>query len=187
MAQTDSTKESLHVLSVLVENEFGVLARIAALFAARGFNIESLTVGPIHDTTMSRMTILVKGGQTVIDQVRNQLNKLVEVVAVQDLSENGGFISREMMLIKVQCTDQNRTEILNIGNLFSGKAIDYTTTSLTFELVGTPEKLDNFLLFLQPFGITELARSGVVAMNRGKGGLQADFQAEIRETQGAAR
>lgn len=187
MAQTDSTKESLHVLSVLVENEFGVLARIASLFAARGFNIESLTVGPILDQTMSRATIVVKGSQTVIEQVKNQLNKLVEVVAVQDLSDSGGFVSRELMLIKVGAKDQSRTEILNIGNLFTAKAIDYTPGSITFELVGVPEKLDNFILFLQPFGILELVRSGTVAINRGKGGLQTDFQSEMREAEVAKK
>lgn len=185
----DGTREELHVISALVENEFGVLARIAALFAARSFNIESLTVGPTHDETMSRMTILVKGSRTIIDQVKKQLLKLVEVVAVQNLSDNGPFIARELMLMKVHCTPANRVEILKIGELFRAHAIDYTPGSLTFEIVGGPEKLMNFLAFMDPYGVAEVTRSGVVAINRGTGGLQSDF----RETQasqaesGAAR
>lgn len=175
MSLADAKKEGLHVMSALVENEFGVLARIAGLFAARGFNIESLTVGPTHDETISRMTILVKGNATIIEQVKKQLNKLIEVVTVQDLSETGAHLTRELMLIKVHCTPKNRVEVMQIGELFKAKAIDYTPGSLTFEVVGGCEKLDNFIVFMQPFGIAELARSGVVGMNRGAGGLQSQF------------
>jgi acetolactate synthase-1/3 small subunit len=175
MSTTEGKKEGLHVMSALVENEFGVLARIAGLFAARGFNIESLTVGPTHDETISRMTILVKGSATVIEQVKKQLNKMIEVVTVQDLTETGAHLTRELMLIKVHCTAKNRLEIMQIGELFKAKAIDYTPGSITFEVVGGCEKLDNFITFMQPFGIAEMARSGVVGMNRGAGGLQSQF------------
>jgi len=179
MSAQELNKEQFHVLSVLVENEAGVLARIANLFAARAFNIESLTVGPTHDETMSRMTIVVKGSTNQLDQVKKQLQKLVEVVAVQDLAELGGFVARELMLIKVQTNEKTRLEILNIGQLFNAKAIDYTPSAFTFELTGAPEKLDNFITFLQPFGISEIARSGVVAINRGEGGLQTQFQQKM--------
>jgi acetolactate synthase-1/3 small subunit len=154
---------------------------VAQLFAARGFNIEALTVGPTHDETMSRMTIVVKGNDTLIEQVKKQLNKLVEVVAISNLAENGSFVTREIMLIKVACTPENRMEILQIGELFHAEAIDYTPGSLTFELVGKPEKLDNFITFVQNFGVMELSRSGVVGMNRGVGGLQTEFQAAAEE------
>ena len=181
MSYIDSTKEMTHVMSVLVENEFGVLARVAQMFAARGFNIESLTVGPTHDETLSRMTIVVKGNHTVMQQVKKQLNKLVEVVAIANLSENGSPLLREIMFIKVHCNPETRMQILQIGDLFHAEAIDYTPGSLTFQLVGKPEKLDNFITFVQEFGIMELGRSGVVAMNRGHGGLQSDFQNEMEE------
>lgn len=174
--------ETIHVMSVLVENEFGVLARIAQLFAMRGFNIDSLTVGPTHDETMSRMTIVVHGDLATIGQVKKQLNKLVEVVEVANLSERGGYLAREMMLIKVGCTPENRVEIMHIGQLFGASAVDYCPGSITFELVGSPQKLDNFITFLQEYGIKELGRSGVVGMNRGASGLQTEFQQELEET-----
>jgi acetolactate synthase-1/3 small subunit len=178
---TTMTKEETHVMSVLVENELGVLARIAGLFAARNFNIESLTVGTTHDETMSRMTIVVKGNPAVLDQVRKQLNKMIEVVAVADLSEGPGFVARELMLIKVACNEKNRIELLNIAELFKAEALDYTPGSLTFQVIGKPEKLDNFITFMQPYSISEISRSGVVAINRGNGGLQSSFLERVQE------
>lgn len=170
-----SNQERLHVISTLVENEFGVLARVAGLFAARSFNIEALTVGPTHDNSLSRMTIMVRGNAKILDQVKKQLDKLIEVVAVQDLSSDGPFITRELMLLKVSSTPSNRVELLKIGELFKAEAVDYTPGSLTFEIVGNPTKLDNFLTFMEEFEITEVVRSGAVALNRGKGGLQSEF------------
>jgi acetolactate synthase-1/3 small subunit len=181
MSQNATVTEETHILSVLVENELGVLARIAGMFAARSFNIDSLTVGPTHDETMSRMTIVTKGNPAVIDQIRKQLNKLVEVVAVQDLTEGPGYVARELMLLKVRCTTENRVEILNIANLFKAEALDYTPTCFTFQLVGASAKLDNFITFLQPFGIMEIGRSGVVGVNRGHGGLQTSFLERVLE------
>lgn len=175
-----------HVISALVENEFGVLARIAGLFAARSFNIESLTVGPTHDQSMSRMTIVVNGDSSVISQVKKQLNKLIEVVAVQELSENGPFIKREIMLIKIHCSPESRVELMKIGELFKSEAIDYTPGSITFQIVGPPERLDNFLTFMQPYEITEVVRSGAVGMNRGSGGLQTSFREETEARRKAA-
>ena len=181
-----TNNEETHVMSVLVENASGVLARIAGLFAARSFNIESLSVGPTHDKTMSRMTIVVKGNRTIIDQVRKQLNKQVEVVAVQDLTESGGFVARELMLVKVKCTDATRVELLNIAALFKAEALDYTLGSMTFQLIGASEKLDNFLTFLANYGVSEVSRSGVVALNRGAGGLQTAFGELVEEQNVAA-
>jgi len=172
----DDKKETVHVISALVENEFGVLARIAGLFAARSFNIESLTVGPTHDPSMSRITIVVRGGATIIAQVQKQLVKLIEVIGVQDLSEGGKIIARELMFLKVDCSPENRVELLQIGELFKAEAVDYTPGTLTFQIVGPTEKCDNFLVFMEPYGISEVARSGVVGINRGKGGLQTSIK-----------
>jgi len=171
-----------HVIAVLVENEFGVLARIAQLFAARGFNIDSLTVGPTHDDTVSRMTIVVNGDPVLIDQVRKQLSKLVEVIAIQDLTETGSFVQRELVMVKVECTEKNRGDLMTVAALFRAEAIDCTAASITLQIVDRSEKLDNFLTMIQPFGIMELARSGIAAMNRGYGGLQTSFLEKVRET-----
>lgn len=179
-------REDIHVISALVENEFGVLARIAALFAARSFNIESLTVGPTHDHSMSRMTIMVKGDATILEQVKKQLNKLIEVIAVADLATNGKFLNRELMLLKVHCNPENRVELLQIGDLFKAEAVDYTPGSLTFQIIGSPEKLENFLTFMEPYEISEVVRSGAVALNRGSGGMQTEFL-EQQEARGKAR
>ena len=175
MADAGTPKLTPHVISVLVENEFGTLANITNLIAARGFNIESLTVGPTHEPSISRITLVVKGGGTMIEQVQKQLAKLIEVIEIKDLTEAGGFLSRELMLIKVGCDAGNRVEILNIGEMFKAKAIDYTPGTITFEIVGPPERLDNFITFLRGYGITEMARSGAVGLGRGAESLQAEY------------
>lgn len=177
-------KANLHVISVLVENEFGVLARVAGLFASRSFNIESLTVGPTHDGTMSRMTIIVKGDPSVLNQVQKQLQKLIEVVAVEDLKDRGKVLVRELMFVKVHCNPGNRVDILQIGELFQAEAVDYTPGSLTFQILGSPDKLSNFLTFLEPYDIAEVVRSGACAINRGPGGVETDFRA-LQESKGA--
>lgn len=182
MKMESENPERNHVISVLVENEFGVLARIAGMFAARGFNIESLSVGATHDETVSRMTIVVKGTTVQVDQVRKQLSKQLEVIAIQDLTESASFVEREMMLVKVKCTEENRGDLLTVATLFKAEAIDCTTESITLQLVDNSAKLTNFVDFLQPFGIMELARSGVCALNRGVGGLQTSFLQKVRET-----
>ncbi|MCC5874605.1 MAG: acetolactate synthase small subunit [Candidatus Sumerlaeia bacterium] len=182
MKMESESPERYHVISVLVENEFGVLARIAGMFAARGFNIESLSVGATHDETVSRMTIVVKGTTVQVDQVRKQLSKQLEVIAIQDLTESASFVEREMMLVKVKCTEQSRGDLLTVATLFKAEAIDCTTESITLQLVDNSAKLTNFVDFLQPFGIMEVARSGVCALNRGVGGLQTSFLQKVRET-----
>ncbi len=177
------SEELLHTISALVENEFGVLARIAGLFAARSFNIESLTVGPTQDPTMSRITIRVRGDESILDQVEKQLQKLIEVIGVLDLTSSGSYIARELMFVKVNCSPENRVDLLKIGDLFKAEAVDYTPGTLTFEIIGPPEKLDNFLTFMEPYEIAEIARSGVTAINRGPGGIQTEIRKEQERLQ----
>src|SRR5213078_4317242 len=133
-----------HILSVLVENEAGALSRVAGLFSARGYNIETLTVAPTEDTTMSRMTIVTTGSDEVVEQITKQLNKLVDVVKVVDLSE-GHHIERELMLVKVRAAGKDREEIKRMADIFRGRILDVTEKAYTIELTGTGSKLDAFL------------------------------------------
>ena len=164
-----------HMISVLVENQFGVLSRISGLFAARGFNIDSLAVGETHDPTISRITLVVRGEDRVIEQVQKQLNKLVEVIKVVNLTEIGDFVDRELMLVKIQAGLGKRTEVIEIANLFKAKTVDITTETLTLQIVGTQEKLHTFLQMLEPYTILELARTGRVALMRGATGLHSSI------------
>ena len=163
------------MISVLVENQFGVLARISGLFAARGFNIDSLAVGETHDPTISRITLVVRGEDRMIEQVQKQLNKLVEVIKVVNLTEIGDFVDRELMLVKIQAGLGKRTEVIEIANLFKAKTVDITTETLTLQIVGTQEKLHTFLQMLEPYAILELARTGRVALMRGATGLHSSI------------
>ncbi len=168
-----------HVLGVLVENHHGVLSRIAGLFAARGFNIDSLTVSATEDSSMSRMTVTLTGDTTVIDQIRKQLNKLAEVITVEDLTEQGLHIERELVLVKVEYSPEKRTDLIEIAAIFKAKSVDMTPETIAFEISGSQEKIDNFLTMIaQEACITELARSGVVALARGSGGLRKSFYAD---------
>lgn len=165
-----------HVISVLVENQFGVLARISSLFAARGFNISSLAVGETHDPTVSRITLVVYGEARIIEQIQKQLNKLVEVIKVVNLTETGEFVDRELVLVKVQApAGPKRSEIIELANLFKARTLDITPETLTMEVVGAEEKLATFLGMLEPFGILELGRTGRVALMRGPTGLHSSF------------
>ena len=154
-----------HTISVLVENHFGVLAHVAGLFSARGFNIDSLAVGETEDPSVSRMTIMAQGDDRVIEQITKQLNKLVDVIKVQDLSQEE-TISRELVLIKVHATATNRSDILQIVNTFRAKVVDVSTKSLTVEVTGNEEKIDAMLELLRPFGIKEVVRTGTIALAR---------------------
>ena len=155
-----------HVITLLVENEFGVLARIAGLFSGRGFNIESLSVAETLDTTVSTMTLVTRGDDQIIEQVLKQLNKLVSVIKVVDLSEKE-FVEREMVLIKVSATAETREEILRVVDIFRGKVIDVGTKAYTIEVTGDDKKINAILALLKPLGIKELIRTGRVAMIRG--------------------
>lgn len=158
-----------HTISVLVENEFGVLARVASLFSSRGFNIDSLNVAPTNDEGLSRITIVTHGDNAVLEQINKQLNKLVDVLKVIDFTESSG-IERELALVKVTARDENRAEVLRIANIFLAKIIDVTTHSYTIEVTGAPSKINAILDMLRPLGITELVRSGTTAIGRGARG-----------------
>ncbi|MGL4175551.1 MAG: acetolactate synthase small subunit [Dermatophilaceae bacterium] len=155
-----------HTLSVLVENKPGVLARIAALFSRRGFNIESLAVGETEYPEISRMTVVVDVEDLPLEQVTKQLNKLVEVLKVVEL-EPASAVQRQVMLIKVRADAATRHQVLELVSMFRAKAVDVATESLTIEATGTPEKLTALLGVLEPFGVKELVQSGMVAIGRG--------------------
>lgn len=155
-----------HSISVLVENQFGVLARIAGLFSGRGFNIDSLSVGETVDPSVSRMTIVVKGDDRVLEQVMKQLNKLINVIRVVDLTKEE-HVGREMVLIKVAANQQDRSEILNITDIFRAKIVDVSPETYTIEVTGDENKIKAIINLLKPFGIKEIARTGRVCMGRG--------------------
>ena len=155
-----------HVITLLVENEFGVLARIAALFSGRGFNIESLCVAETLDPTVSTMTIVTHGDDQIIEQVFKQLNKLISIIKVVDLVDKD-FVEREMVLVKVSATAGTREEILRVVDIFRGKVIDVGSKTYTIEVTGDEKKIDAILALLKPLGIKEMVRTGHVAMVRG--------------------
>jgi acetolactate synthase-1/3 small subunit len=158
-----------HTLSVLVENEFGVLARVAALFSGRGFNIDSLSVAPTNDESISRMTIVTRGDEQILEQITKQLNKLIDIIKVLDFTD-GDAIEREMALVKVTAEDESRAEVLRIVDIFRAKIIDVTPRSYTIEATGSPVKIDAILELLRPLGLKELVRTGPVAIGRGAKG-----------------
>lgn len=155
-----------HTLSVLVENHAGVLSRVAGLFSRRGFNIDSLAVGVTENPDVSRMTIVVDGDEHIVEQVSKQLNKLIDVIKIKQLSE-GDSVRRELALIKVNATASTRTEIIQIVEIFRAKIIDVSKTTLTIETSGDLDKLDALLDMLAQFGIKEIVRTGVIAVERG--------------------
>lgn len=155
-----------HTLSVLVENKPGVLARIASLFSRRGYNIDSLAVGPTEHPEISRMTIVVNVEDSPLEQVTKQLNKLVEVIKIVEL-DPAASINRELMLVKVKADLETRGQVLDTVQLFRAKVVDIAPDSVTIQAIGNADKLDDLLLLLQPFGIRELVQSGQVAIGRG--------------------
>ena len=158
-----------HTISVLVENEFGVLARVASLFSGRGFNIDSLTVAPTNEEKMSRMTIVTRGDDQILEQITKQLNKLIDIIKVIDFTDGSG-VERELALIKVTAEDDSRAEVLRIVDIFRAKIIDVTPKSYTIEATGNPVKIDAILDLLRPLGLKELVRTGAVAIGRGAKG-----------------
>jgi acetolactate synthase-1/3 small subunit len=154
-----------HIVSVLVENKFGVLSRIANLFSGRGYNIETLTVAPTLDASMSMMTIVTSGDDRIIEQIVKQLNKLIDVIKVVDLNENE-FVEREMALIKIHTRQEDRAEALRIADIFRAKVVDSTPTTYTIEITGDVKKVEAAINLLQPLGIKELVRTGRVAIAR---------------------
>ena len=156
-----------HIISLLMENEAGALSRVAGLFSARGYNIESLTVAATEDPTLSRMTIVTRGSDEVIEQINKQLNKLIEVVKLQDLSD-GSHIERELMLVKVRAVGEGREEMKRMADIFRGNIIDVTEKSYTIELTGDGRKLTAFLEAIDPSAILETVRTGTSGIARGE-------------------
>ncbi len=161
-----------HVISVLVRNKPGVLARVSGLFSARGFNIESLAVGETEDPEVSRMTVVVPGDEQILEQVRKQLSKLVDTIKVQDFRDVP-CVTRDLMLVRVKAPAGKRGEIIEIASVFGAHIVDMADRALILELTGEEDKVDRFLKMLQPYGITEMARTGRVAMLRSENGKSA--------------
>jgi acetolactate synthase-1/3 small subunit len=157
-----------HTLSLLVENKPGVLARIAGLFARRGFNIDSLAVGPTDDDTISRITLTLDGANHPIDQVTKQLHKLVNVIKIRDL-EPDEAINRELALFKISSDSDSRGQIMQFAEIFRGKIVDVSKRSVTIEVTGTDDKIEAFEQMIRPFGLIEMVRTGEIAVSRGRG------------------
>ena len=155
-----------HVVSALVENRAGTLSRVSGLFSRRAFNIDSLTVGETEDTSVSRMTIAVSGDDSVLEQIIKQLSKLVDVIAVRIL-DAGSCVRREILLVKVAADEKNRPAVLEVASIFRSRVIDVSPATITIEATGDIEKLNGLLLLLRPYGVLELARTGLVALERG--------------------
>ena len=166
-----------HVITALVQNKSGVLAHVAGMFAARGFNIDSLVVGRTEDPDMSRMTIVVVGDDRVLEQVRKQLDKIVTVVKVRDF-QAVQYVERDLMLLRVHAPPEKRAEIVDLVHLFRGRVVDVARNSLLVELSGPEVKIEAFVDLVRPYGIRELARTGVIAMSRGQ---QREARAEDTE------
>src|SRR5688572_18809742 len=154
-----------HTISVLVENKFGVLTRVAGLFSGRGYNIDSLNVGPTHDPSASRMTIVTRGDDATVEQIVKQLNKLPDVIKVQDFRD-GEYVDRELVLIKVTVDAKARAEVMQITDIFRAKIVDVQPKSLTIEITGNESKVEKFISLMNTFGITDLTRTGKAALPR---------------------
>ena len=154
-----------HIISLLVENKFGVLTRVAGLFSARGFNIDSLSVGPTLDPTMSLMTLVTQGDDRIIEQIIKQLNKVIDVIKVVDLSEKD-YVEREIALIKIHTRPEDRAEALRVTDIFRAKVIDSTPNAYTIEITGDTKKINAIINLLRPLGIKELVRTGRIAIGR---------------------
>jgi acetolactate synthase-1/3 small subunit len=154
-----------HTISVLVENKFGVLTRIAGLFSGRGYNIDTLNVGPTSDPTASRMTIVTRGDDATLEQIVKQLKKLADVMTVQDFRE-GEYVDRELVLVKVAVSPKTRSEVMQITDIFRGKIVDVQPKSLTIEVTGEESKVEKFLELMKSFGVLGLTRTGKVALPR---------------------
>lgn len=154
-----------HTISVLVENKFGVLTRVAGLFSGRGYNIDTLNVAPTGDAAFSRMTLVTRGDDATVEQIIKQLKKLVNVIEVQDFRE-GEYVDRELVLVKVSVDSKSRAEVMQISDIFRAKIVDVQPKSLTVEITGDESKVEKFLKLMSTFGIAELTRTGKVALAR---------------------
>ena len=166
---TVTSVQRRHTLAVLVDNEFGVLARVIGLFSGRGYNIESLTVAEVeHDRHKSRITIVTSGTEMVIEQIKKLLDKMVPVYKVHDLTVEGAHVERELGLVKVAGVGAEHIEALRVADIFRARVVDSTSASFVFEITGASEKIDAFINLMQPLGLIEICRTGVAAMGRGK-------------------
>ena len=156
-----------HIICLHVENQQGVLARISGLFSGRGYNLESITAGVTTDPTVTRITLACTGEDAVVEQIKKQLNRLIDVIKVTELTDVPS-LNRELMLVKVNAKGPQRGEIFQVADVFKAQIMDVGHESMTVELAGSPEKLDDLVALLQPYGISEMARSGVVAMERSR-------------------
>ncbi len=161
-----------HTISVLVENEFGVLSRVSGLFSGRGFNIESLSVAPTLDASISRMTIVTSGDEQILEQITKQLNKLIDTIKIIDFTGQD-YVERELALIKVSAEEATRAEVLRIVDIFRAKVVDVTPRSYTIEITGAPAKIGALVELLRPMGLKELGRSGPVVLGRGAKGWRS--------------
>jgi len=169
-----------HIISVLVENRFGVLARISSLIAGRGFNIDSLAVGETEEPTVSRMTIVTHGDERIIEQITKQLNRLIDVVKVTDMTD-AAHVERELVLIKVATPNaQVRSEVIQVVDVFRAKVVDISSSTVTVEVTGTQDKVQAFIEMVEPFGIKEMARTGAVAMGRERSGKSSRATSEAK-------
>jgi acetolactate synthase-1/3 small subunit len=164
-------KSKRHTISILVEDKFGAFNRIAGMFSAKGYNIDSLSVGPTEEEGVSRMTIVTRGDDQIMEQITKQLNKLIDIVKVVDLTFES-FVERELVLAKVASTTETRSEIMQIAEIFRSKVVDISPRTLTLEATGSQQKVDAFIKMLKPFSIKEIARTGRVALKR-------EFQGEV--------
>ncbi len=171
-AVTTVNQSKQHTISMLVENHFGTLNRIAGLFAAKGYNIDSLAVGPTEDESVSRMTIVTQGDDQIIEQIMKQLHKLIDTIKVVDLTFET-YVDRELALVKVQSTSTTRADIMQISEIYRAKIVDLSPKTLTIEVTGSRLKVDAMINMLKPFGIKELARTGRIALKR-------EFQGEVQ-------
>jgi acetolactate synthase I/III small subunit len=154
-----------HTISILVENRFGVLTRVAGMFSGRRFNIDSLNVAPTNDPSTSRMTIVVRGADTVLEQVTKQLHKLIDVIEIQDFRD-GGYVDRELVMLRVNADSENRSEVMQICDIFRAKIVDVQPKRLAIEITGNESKITKFLRLMENFGISDVTRTGRVAMAR---------------------
>ncbi|MET4699843.1 acetolactate synthase-1/3 small subunit [Constrictibacter sp. MBR-5] len=162
-----------HTIAVLVENEPGVLARVIGLFSGRGYNIESLTVAEVNPYDhLSRITVVTSGTRMIIEQIKAQLSRLVPIRSVADLTDEGPRVERELALLKVSGRGESRVESLRIADVFRARVVDSTIESFVFEMTGSTEKIDAFIKLMEPLGLVDVARTGVVAISRGKEGLK---------------
>lgn len=168
------------IISVQVENKFGVLSRVSGLFSGRGFNIESLSVGTTNDPSISQMTIVTEGDERIIEQIVKQLNKLIDVIKVVDLTEHV-FVEREMALIKVHARGEDRAEVLRINEIFRARIIDSSPTSYTLEISGEVRKIEAMINLLRPFGIKEIVRTGRIAITREEAKLLVQREKRVAE------